>query len=142
MPILIDESRQQGGNPWGINYVTNVSSNKRRRPISCPEQLHKLGCRHEGNRWTKGKRVFLPLYEAKMVQAYDHRAASVVIEAANWVRQGQTEATTLVSHQNPEFVTQPRWWVEEAEVNRVLEGKVRPAYLCYKDVTSGRMSGQ
>ena len=60
--------------------------------------------------------TFLPLYEAKMIQAFDHRAASVVIEAGNWVRQGQTEETTLVEHQNPEFVAQPRWWVEETEV--------------------------
>ena len=32
----------------------------------------------EGNRWKKGEEVYLPLYEGKMVQAFDHRAASVV----------------------------------------------------------------
>ena len=47
-----------------------------------------------------------------MVQAYDHRAAGVVIEKGNWMRQGQTEPTSLVFHQNPEFTVQPRWWVE------------------------------
>lgn len=71
-----------------------------------------------------------------MIQAYDHRAASVKIEAGNWVRQGQTEETTLVEHQNPEFVVQPRWWVKESEVNRARGGHVQPAYLAYKDVTS------
>jgi hypothetical protein len=59
-----------------------------------------------------------------------------VVESANWMRQGQTEPTSLVEHQNPEFVVQPRWWVEEDAVNSVLEGRVQPAYLCYKDVTS------
>jgi len=70
------------------------------------------------------------------VQAYDHRAAGVRVEAGNWVRQGQTEPTTLVLHQNPEFVVQPRWWVEQAEVDRALGQPPGPAYLCYKDVTS------
>ena len=46
----------------------------------------------------KGKQTYLPLYEAKMVQAYDHRAADVVTDEANWVRQGQTAKTSLVEH--------------------------------------------
>ena len=64
-----------------------------------------------------------------MVQAYDHRAAGVVIEPGNWVRQGQTEATTPVLHQNPEFVVQPRWWVDEADVNARWGRSARTAYL-------------
>ena len=83
-----------------------------------PKELAAKGFKLDGNGWRKGKRRFLPLYEAKMVQAYDHRAAGVIIDRENWVRQGQTERTSLVSHQNPEFVVQPRWWVEEAEVER------------------------
>ena len=31
----------------------------------------------EGNRWKKGEELYLPLYEGKMVQAFDHRAASI-----------------------------------------------------------------
>jgi len=71
-----------------------------------------------------------------MIQAFDHRAAGVVVESANWMRQGQTEATSPVAHQNPEFVVQPRWWVEDVEVAKVLGDRVRPTYLCYKDITS------
>ena len=87
VPILIDESRQEGGNPWGIRFVTmfhqtNDAELSRRR-TSCARWAFRL----EGNRWIKGKTSFLPLYEAKMIQAYDHRAASVKIEAGNWVRQ-------------------------------------------------------
>ena len=100
------------------------------------EELAKMGCKLAGNRWEKGSQTFLPLYEAKMLQVYDHRAAGVVIQAENWVRQGQTEAATSTLHQNPEFVVQPRWWVEQDEVFRALDGRLRPAYLCYKDVTS------
>jgi len=101
-----------------------------------PAQLQKMGCRLDGNRWIGKGRTFLPLYEAKMIQAYDHRAASVVIAAGNWVRQGQTEATTPVQHQNPEFVAQPRWWVEDAAVLKALKGRCVPWFLGFKDITS------
>ena len=104
VPILIDEARQEGGNPWGIRFVTMFHQTNDAELFHDPVQLKKLKYRHVGNRWTKGKQTFLPLYEAKMVQSYDHRAASVKVTAGNWVRQGQTEDTTLVEHQNPEFV--------------------------------------
>ena len=136
VPVLIDKSRKQGGNPWGIKFVRMFDQTNDAELFRTADELHALGLKLEGNRWRKGKKVFLPLYEAKMVQAYDHRAAGVVIEPGNWVRQGQTEATTPALHQNPEFVVQPRWWVDEAEVNRALGGVREHGFIGFKDITS------
>jgi hypothetical protein len=136
VPILIDESRAEGGNAWGIKYVRMFDQTNDAEAFKTSEELQELGYRLVGNRWVGKGRTFLPLYEAKMVQLYDHRAANVVIAEGNWVRQGQTEPTSLVQHQNPEFVVQPRWWVDELDVNRVVGEPIRPAYLGYKDVTS------
>jgi len=136
VPILVDQSRKEGGNPWGVRFVRMFDQTNDAELFRTAEDLAREGFRLDGNRWKKAKSLFLPLYEAKMIQAYDHRAAGVVVEAGNWVRQGQTEPTTLVLHQNPEFVVQPRWWVERGDVDRVLGGSAKPAYLCYKDVTS------
>ena len=47
-----------------------------------------------------------------MLQDYDHRAADVVTDKSNWVRQGQTEKRSLVSYQNPEQLAMPRFWVD------------------------------
>jgi len=136
VPILIDRSRKRGGNPWGIKFFTMFHQTNDAELFRTREELLELKAKLDGNRWKKGKRTFLPLYEAKMIQAFDHRAASVVVESANWMRQGQTDPTSPVAHQNPEFVVQPRWWVEDAEVARELGDRIQPAYLCYKDVTS------
>ena len=136
VPILIDRSRKEGGNPWGIKFVRMFDQTNDARLFRTREELLKLKAKQHGNCWRRGKQTFLPLYEAKMVQAFDHRAAGVVVESANWMRQGQTDTTSPVAHQNPEFAVQPRWWVEDAEVARVLGDRVRPTYLCYKDVTS------
>ncbi len=75
--------------------------------------------------------TYLPLYEAKMVQAYDHRAADVVTDEANWVRQGQTAKTSLVNWQNPEHLAMPRFWVDAKDVDLPGWGS-----LGFKDITS------
>jgi hypothetical protein len=136
VPILLDESREEGGNPWGVKFVRMFDQTNDAELFQSPAQLQKMGCRLEGNQWVGKDGTYLPLYEAKMIQAYDHRAASVVIAAGNWMRQGQTEATTGVEHQNPEFVAQPRSWVEEAGVLNALKGKRAPSFIGFKDITS------
>ncbi len=136
VPVLVDRNRKEGGNPWGIKFVRMFDQTNDAELFRTRQDLVKLGAKPEGNRWKKGKQVFLPLYEAKMVQAYDHRAAGVVIEKENWMRQGQTERTSLVSHQNPEFVVQPRWWVEEKSVVGVLGRHIPEGFLGFKDITS------
>ena len=138
VPVLVDANRKAGGNAWGVRFFTMFHQTNDAEQFLSPADLKRLGARQDGNRWKKGKTSYLPLYEAKMVQAYDHRAASVVVEAGNWVRQGQTEETTLVEHQNPEFVAMPRWWTAEAEVRSLLTDNSDRSrgFIAFKDITS------
>jgi hypothetical protein len=136
VPILIDKNRKQGGNPWNIKFVRMFDQTNDAELFLDREELVKRGAKQDGNRWKKGKQVFLPLYEAKMVQAYDHRAASVIVEKENWFRQGQTDETTLVSHQNPEFLVQPRWWGDKDVIYKQIGAYIPPALLAFKNVTS------
>ncbi|MBS0261103.1 MAG: N-6 DNA methylase [Planctomycetes bacterium] len=136
VPILIDRSREQGGNPWGIRFMTIFHQTNDAELFCDAAQLKTRDFSPDRAYWRKGKTVYVPLYEAKMIQAYDHRAASVIIDAGNWMRQGQTESTTLVDHQNPEFFAQPRWWVAETDLAAVLGQARPPAFLAFKDVTS------
>jgi len=136
IPILVDHRRKKGGNPWGIKFLTMFHQTNDADLFRTAEELAKEGFKRDGAVWKKGKQRFLPLYEAKMVQAYDHRAAGVVVDAANWMRQGQTLGTTNVEHQNPEFAAISRWWVAESEVKDAV-GKMRPAgFIGFKDITS------
>ncbi|MBN2211597.1 MAG: N-6 DNA methylase [Sedimentisphaerales bacterium] len=136
VPILVDKTRKRGGNPWGIKFFTMFHQTNDAELFHTAEQLRQMKYKRAGAVWKKGKQVFLPLYEAKMVQMYDHRAAGVLINDQNWMRQGQTDSTTLVRHQNPEFTVEPRWWVIEKAVQQALEGNIRPTYIAFKDVTS------
>jgi hypothetical protein len=136
VPIFIDRQRKRGGNPWGAKFFTMFHQTNDAKHFRTAKDCEKLGYRLSGNTFVKGKRRALPLYEGKMVQAFDHRATNVIVADNNWIRQGQKEETTLVEHQNPEYSVIPRWWVLEADVNKVLGEDSRPAYLSYKDVTA------
>ncbi len=134
VPVLIDSNRKQGGNAWGLRFMTMFHQTNDAEHFVTGETLESNGFKLNGNRWAKNSVTYLPLYEAKMIQGYDHRAAGVRIEAGNWMRQGQTEATSLVEHQNPEFVVQPRYWVAD---DAITPGVGENQWLLgYKDVTS------
>lgn len=136
VPVLINKTRKQGGNPWRIKFVRMFDHDAAAELFEQEESLAKMRLKLNANIFSLGKRRYLPLYEAKMVQMYDHRAATSVRDETNWARQGQTIDTTLTEHQNPEFSPLPRWWVSEKNIDIVMEGKQQPAYLAYKDVTS------
>ncbi len=136
VPILIDKSRRKGGNPWGVKFKTMFHQTNDAELFKTGDELKKAGYRLNGNRWTKRKDVFLPLYEAKMIQAFDHRAASVRVEKDNWMRQGQPEETSLVEHQNPEFVALPRFWVKQEDVNARMKDCTSSSFIGFKDITS------
>lgn len=147
VPVLVEESRGEAGNPWGIRFFTMFHQTNDAEQFHTAEQLEKAGYRLDGNVYIRRKSGrkktkpptadrFLPLYEAKMIQAYDHRAAGVVIEKDNWMRQGQTVATSLVSHQKPEFAVIPRWWASEGEVDRIVGQGYEAGFLGFKDITS------
>jgi hypothetical protein len=142
VPILVDHNREgTTGNPWGISFKRIFDQTNDAELFREAETLKKDGFKLKGNHWTKRAgassppRVMLPLYEAKMLQAYDHRAADIVTDTTNWVRQGQTETTSLVNHQNPEHFAMPRFWIKDTAVEAKLEARPS-AFLCFKDVTS------
>ncbi len=132
IPILIDHNRTgPTANPWGIKFATMFHQTNDAELFHEPDALKKEGFKLKGNVWTKGKQKYLPLYEAKMVQAFDHRAANVVTDKANWMRQGQTEKPSTVDYQNPEYAAIPRFWVSTNDVTLPDFGA-----MGFKDITS------
>jgi len=132
VPILIDKNREgPTGNPWDIRFKRMFDQTNDAELFREADTLKADGLKLKGNRWIKGKKTFLPVYEAKMLQDFDHRAADVVTDKSNWVRQGQTEKRSLVSYQNPEQLAMPRFWVDDHEVEILDWGCVG-----FKDITS------
>ncbi|MCC7086968.1 MAG: hypothetical protein IT427_18365 [Pirellulales bacterium] len=136
VPALMDENREgPTGNPWGIKFRRMFDQTNDAELFREAETLKEEGFKLKGNRWVNGKQTYLPLYEGKMIQMCDHRAAGIVTDQANWVRQGQTEATTVTKWQNPEYLAMPRFWVQSTDVEQQLGG-THAHFFAYKGVTS------
>ncbi len=131
IPVLVDRTRRTGGSSWGVRLSTALHQSADAGlfvEASKGNSIAKKG--------GKAAKRLLRVYEAKMVQAYDHRAASVRIEGSNWARKGQKTETVAVQHQNPEFLAEPRWWVREDDVIKAVRGPRETGFLAYKDITS------
>ena len=60
-----------------------------------------------GNRFNSPQGEWVPLYEGKMVQAFDHRAASVVVNPANLNRPAHTCICHIGTASGTELVARP-----------------------------------
>jgi len=118
VPVLMNDRRKEGGNPWGVAFYTMFHQTNDAACFITGDQLKADGFRKAGNRWAKGKTEFLPLIEAKMTREFDHRASWVVMNDQNAYMNYTAESTTLVEHQNPEWLPSPRYWVNSEEVAR------------------------
>ena len=83
-PVLVDRSGSKVRRAWPVRYHTMFHMTNDSGLFRTAEQLDSMGFYPvQGNRWKKGDELYLPLYEGKMVQAFDHRAASVVVNPEN-----------------------------------------------------------
>ncbi|CAN0491712.1 unnamed protein product, partial [Scytosiphon promiscuus] len=75
---------------------------------------------------------WVSLYAGKMVQAFDHRAASIIINPNNQHRPAQQLPTTNEQHQDPNWLPNSQYWVNSDEIlipnNNFL--------ISFKDVTA------
>ena len=62
---------------------------------------------------------WVPLYEGKMVQAFDHRAANIVVNPENQHRPAQPVPATLEQHRNADWFPTPQFWVSTRSENGI-----------------------
>ena len=133
LPVLVDRGGDRPVAAWPVRYnrmfdMTNDSHRFRTRAeLETDEGAWHTG----GNRWQSPAGDWVPLYEGKMVQAFDHRAASVVVNPANVNRPAQPVAATEAQHASAAWTADPQFWIQPPE------GLARSPYtLAFKDVTA------
>lgn len=119
LPVLVDRREVEPRAVWPVDYTTMFHMTNDSGLFRTAAELNEAGFyRVEGNRWRKGEEELVPLYEGKMVQLYDHRAASVVVNPKNVHRPAQGVATTAEQREDPEWLPEPQFWVNERRVPR------------------------
>ncbi|MHB8939168.1 MAG: Eco57I restriction-modification methylase domain-containing protein [Thiobacillus sp.] len=133
-PVLVKRTGKDELRVWPVKYVTMFHMTNDSDKFLTRAELEKQGFQPAAlNRWEKGDEEAVPLYEGKMVQMYDHRAADVVMNTANLHRAAQQVAIQDSVKQQPDRYPVPQFWVKRMEV----EGFELPSsVLAFKDVTA------
>ena len=120
---------------WPVKYVTMFHMTNDSSLFFKPDELKKQGFKSAGlNRWRNAAGLeAVPLYEGKMVQLYDHRAADVVVNTANLMRAAQPEVISQIEKSSPDRYPAPQYWVLSSEVEKTWAGQW---CIAYKSVTA------
>ena len=133
-PVLVNRSDEAERKAWPVKYVRMFDMANDSHLFRTSGQLDAEGFYPvEGNRWRKGADVYVALYEGKMVQAFDHRAASIVNRDGNLFRPGQPDRTLDEEHRDPAFSPRPRYWVNQQDSPAA---KRFGWFLSFKDITA------
>ncbi|MDE8347774.1 MAG: restriction endonuclease, partial [Acidocella sp.] len=113
LPVLVDRSSGTEVKAWPVKYLrmfdmTNDSGLFRtRQELEEKEGAYPIG----GNRFRSKAGDWVPLYVGRMIHQFDHRAASVEVNAENLHNAALSGAVTAEQKADPGFLPTPQFWV-------------------------------
>ncbi|MBX6422498.1 N-6 DNA methylase [Thermosulfurimonas sp. F29] len=118
VPVLVNE--KTGENPWGVRFLRMFDMSNDSHLFRTRKELFAAGYELKGNIFVKANGdVYLPLYEAKFVDFYDHRFGSYETRSEERGYRVLPQ-TPLSKYQNACYVIQPWYWVSFLEVKQRL----------------------
>lgn len=132
-PVLVNDEMKQ--NPWGLRFARLFDMANDSVLFRTAEELRGMGAGFDGWAWTQGAKRWLPLYEAKMLNHYDHRFSTYDGATQAQLNVGSLPRLTVADHQDPEKEPLARYWVEETEVERAIGDRWdRGWFLGWRDI--------
>jgi hypothetical protein len=137
VPVLVNESKGRAGNPWGIRFGRMFDMSNDSKLFRDASQFEAEGAHRDSSCWVDrdGAR-WLPLYEAKMIDLYDHRAGS-------YETRGDDRGYRVLprtkdeQYRNPSYEPVPFYWVCEDDVRaRTPTGWDYRWFFAFKDITA------
>ena len=119
LPVLVDRSSGEAVKAWPVKYatmfhMTNDSGLFRtREELEEQEGAYPVG----GNRFGSPSGDWVPLYVGRMIHQFDHRAASVQVNAENLHNAALSGNISAEQKADPFFVPTPQYWVPAREVS-------------------------
>ena len=142
LPVLVDHSKTPEIKIWPGRHTTmyHMSGDSdlfyTREEMEEKEGAWPIG----GNRFENKDGLWLPLYEGKMVQAFDHRAASIVANPQNLHRPNQPVTADNSQHEDPHWLPEPLYWVlatsEQPHNDRKRRQPHPHPYIAWKMITA------
>ena len=119
LPVLVDRSSGGEVKAWPVKYtrmfdMSNDSGLFRtRKELEEKEGAYPVG----GNRFASSSGDWVPLYVGRMIHLFDHRAASVEVNAENLHNAALSGDISAEQKADPAFVPTPQYWVPIREVS-------------------------
>ena len=119
LPVLVDRSSGEEVKAWPVKYstmfhMTNDSGLFRTRAeLEEREGAYPIG----GNRFGSSSGDWVPLYVGRMIHQFDHRAASVEVNAENLHNAALSGDISAKQKADPTFVPTPQYWVPESKAS-------------------------
>ena len=133
-PVLVDHSGGEERKAWPVKYATMFHMTNDSHLFRTVAQLKAEGFYPvEGNRWKKGDKLYLPLYQGRMIHQFDHRANSVRFNQESTHNPYLSEEVTEARHADPNFLPQTQYWVPAHNVEEKLPQSRRYA-LGFRDI--------
>ena len=112
--MLLDEAKGAAGNPWGISFTRMMDMSNDSGLFRTARQLADSGAVRLGADWMSpdGTRM-VPLYEANLVDHFDHRWSNA--ESDDGGKDLQAEG-----HRRSDAFVAPRYWVPSNEIDARL----------------------
>ena len=133
-PVLVDHSGGEERKAWPVKYATMFHMTNDSHLFRITAQLEAEGFYPvEGNRWKKGDKLYLPLYQGRMIHQFDHRANSVRFNQESTHNPYLSEEVTEAQHADPDFLPQTQYWVPAHNVEEKLP-QSRRYTLGFRDI--------
>lgn len=117
--------------PFEIGSMFHMSNDS--NLFKTKEELEALNFTLDGNLYKLPEINYLPLYEGKMLDFYNHRASSVIVNLNNAKRKGQASETDVNELIEPSFSIHPQYWISDEALNSFPHSK--NYLLVFKAVT-------
>lgn len=135
-PVLIQDFGAESSNPWHLEFrqgLFNMTSDSELFKTSL--ELENGGYSRDRTFWTGYSHLYEPLYEAKMINLYDHRFGDYRSRGNDRGFRVMPE-TPVENYADPLFEPEPFYWVERNHVESSLNSWHYGWLLAFKDVTS------
>jgi hypothetical protein len=128
-PILHEHDK---GKVWPVKYLRMFDMTNDSHLFKRKDELEKEGFYPIRPNWyKKGPDKYVPLYEGKMVQMFNHRAAEIVYNEENLKRPAQQVEVPTNKLRNVDFFATPQFYIPEKQVSPPF-----PYYIALKNVSA------
>lgn len=135
LPIL-QRDQDPVGNPWNIMMTKMFHMADDSGLFRSEDWLRERGWRLDGNVFVRGTDRYLPLYEAKMLNLFDHRFGTYEGQTESQRRKGTLPRPSLAQKSDSMFLPTARWWVPDQAVrNWAGRRGTKPYLLGWREVS-------